>query len=278
MPPYPNLVSDSLLINSTIDFLISLGGRAPAVEVVEYVMRINKPQPLFARLLVDDLIERDPRFRRQEDLVELIEEDHSARRLEEVGFVVFDLETTGAKAPPCRVIEIGAYLVRDGTIQGEFHSLVDPEEPVPPFITALTGISDEMVRSAPTFAEVLPGFLDFIGDGVLVAHNAQFDLAFLNYEIGKVFEDYRIANPSLCTVHLSRKLLPLVQNHKLKTLAEHYSVELINHHRAGPDARATAEIFLYLLHELRRVGVHDLAGARRFMTRKHYVKRTEAAA
>ena len=278
MSPYPNLVSESLLINSTIDYLASLGGSAPAVEVIEYVMRINKPEPLFARLLVDDLIERDPRLRRDEDSVELVEQDHSTRRLDEAGFVVFDLETTGAKAPPCRIIEIGAYLVKEGSIQGDFHSLLDPKEPVPPFITALTGIRDDMVSSAPTFAEVLPGFLDFIGDSVLVAHNAQFDLAFLNYEIGKVFEDYRMANPSLCTVHLSRKLLPLVQNHKLKTLAEHYSVELINHHRAGPDARATAEIFLYLLSELRGIGIDDVAGAHHFMTRKHYVKRTEAAA
>lgn len=278
MLPYPNLVSDSLLINSTIDFLASLGGSAPAVKVVEYVMRINKPEPLFARLLVDDLIDRDPRLRRTEENVELIEPDHSELRLDDTGFVVFDLETTGAKAPPCRIIEIGAYLVKGGSIRDEFHSLVDPQETVPQFITALTGINDEMVRAAPAFSDVLPGFLDFVGDAVLVAHNAQFDLAFLNYEIGRVFEGYRVANPSLCTVHLSRKLLPLVQNHKLKTLAEYFSVELINHHRAGPDARATAEVFLHLLRDLKGIGIDDLASAHRFSTRKHYVKRNEAAA
>lgn len=278
MPPYPNLVSESLLINSTIDFLASLAGRAPAVDVVEYVMRIRKPDPHFARLLVGDLIDRDPRLRLDNDDVELIEPDHEALMLDDAGFVVFDLETTGAKAPPCRIIEIGAYLVRSGVVVDEFHSLVNPEEPVPPFIAALTGISSEMVRAAPIFAEVVPRFLDFMGHSVLVAHNAQFDMAFLNYEIGKVFEDYRIWNPSLCTVHLSRKLLPLVENHKLKTLAEHFSVELIDHHRAGPDAKATAEIFVNLLQDLRKMGINDFGSARRFSTRKHYVKRNEAAA
>lgn len=278
MPPYPNLVSESLLINSTIDLLASLGGRASAVKVVEYVMRIRKPDAGFAKLLVGDLIDRDPRLRLDEETVELVEPDHAELNLDDAGFVVFDLETTGAKAPPCRIIEIGAYLVKNGMIADEFHSLVDPGEPVPPFISSLTGISNEMVRAAPAFVDVLPRFLDFLGDSVLVAHNAQFDMAFLNYEIGKVFEDYRIANPSLCTVHLSRKLLPLVENHKLKTLAEHFSVELINHHRAGPDAKATAEIFMYLLRDLRGLGINDFAAAHRFSTRKHYVKRNEAAA
>lgn len=278
MSPYPNLVSESLLINSTIDYLASLGGSASAVKVVEYVMRIRKPDPGFAKLLVGDLINRDPRLILNDENVELKEPDHADVALDDAGFVVFDLETTGAKAPPCRIIEIGAYLVKNGAIQGEFHSLVDPGETVPPFITALTGITDEMVRAAPRFEDVLPQLLEFVGDSVLVAHNAQFDMAFLNHEIGRVFEDYRIANPSLCTVHLARKLLPLVENHKLKTLAHHFSVELINHHRAGPDAKATAEVFLYLLRDLRGMGINDLASAHRFSAKKHYVKRNEAAA
>ena len=278
MLPYPNLVSGSLLINSTIDFLASLGGRASAVKVVEYVMRIRKPDAHFARLLVGDLIDRDPRLQLDGEDVELIEPDHSALSLDDAGFVVFDLETTGAKAPPCRIIEIGAYLVRNGVIEDEFHSLVNPGEMIPPFISSLTGISDEMVRGAAPFGEVIPQFLEFIGDSVLVAHNAQFDMAFLNFEIGKVYEDYRIWNPSLCTVHLSRKLLPLVENHKLKTLAEHFSVELINHHRAGPDAKATAEVFVHLLRDLRGLGIDNFADARRFAAKKHYVKRNEATA
>lgn len=278
MLPHPNLVSESLLINSTIDLLISVGGSAPAVEVVDYVMRIRDPHPDFARMLVMDLINRDPRLSLVDDLVHLTEPDHNARGLEEMGFVVFDLETTGAKAPPCRVIEIGAYLVRGGAIAAEFHSLVNPETSIPPFITALTGISDEMVAASPVFGEVAPRFLEFVGDSVLVAHNAHFDMGFLNHEIGRIYEDYRLGNASLCTVQLSRGLLPDVENHKLKTIANHFSVPLINHHRADEDARATAEIFINLLGDLKLREVKTLGAARRFCRHKYYAKRSEAAA
>ena len=277
MPPYSNLVSDSLLINLTIDLLVSLGGRASAVNVVDYVMKISKPDPSLARLLVKDLIDRDPRLHLDKDDVLLVENGHAAR-INETAFVVFDLETTGAKAPPCRVIEIGAYKVRNWRIEEEFHSLVDPEMPIPAFISALTGISDEMVANAPLFAEVVPTFLEFIGDAVLVAHNAGFDMGFLNHEIGRIYESYRMWNPSLCTVQLSRGLLPQIENHKLKTVASHFSVELINHHRAGPDAKATAEIFIKLLEDLDSRGINDLAMARRFCRQRHYANRKKAAA
>lgn len=268
MPPYPNLISESLLINLTIDFLESIGGRASAVSVVDYVMKISKPEPVLARMLVSDLISRDPRLALNDDTVEFIRENHGKRKLFETSFVVFDLETTGAKAPPCRVIEIGAYRVVDGKVADEFHSLVNPEMPIPPFIAALTGISDEMVKNAPKFRDVADDFLKFIGDSVLVAHNAHFDLGFLNHEIGRIFEDYKVGNPSLCTVQLSRKLLPNIQNHKLNTVADYFSVELINHHRAGDDARATAHIFVRLLEDLQTRGVRSLGHAKRFSAKK----------
>ena len=277
MPPYPNLVSDSLLINLTIDLLVSLGGRAPAVNVVDYVMKIRKPEPALARMLVGDLIDRDPRLRLDKDDVLLVENEKSST-INETAFMVFDLETTGAKAPPCRVIEIGAYKVRNSRIEEEFHSLVNPEMPIPAFITALTGISDEMVSDAPLFAEVAPRFLEFIGDSVMVAHNAGFDIGFLNHEIGRIYESYRMWNSSLCTVQLSRGLLPQIENHKLKTVASHFSVELINHHRAGPDAKATAEILINLLEDLGARGINDLAMARRFCRQRHYANRKKAAA
>ena len=277
MPPYPNLVSDSLLINLTIDLLVSLGGRASAVSVVDYVMKISKPEPSLARLLVEDLIDRDPRLHLDKDDVLLVENGHSAS-IDDTSFVVFDLETTGAKAPPCRVIEIGAYKVRNSKIEDEFQSLVDPEMPIPPFITALTGISDEMVSTAPRFLEVAPKFLEFIGDSVLVAHNAMFDMHFLNFEVGRIYESYRMWNSSLCTVQLSRGLLPQIENHKLKTVAQHFSVELVNHHRAGPDAKATAEILINLLQDLGSRGISDLAMARRFCRQRHYANRKKAAA
>lgn len=277
MHPHTNLISDSLLINLTIDFLRSIGGTASAVAVVDYVMNIQRAEPSLARLLVADLVGRDPRLALNADTVELTDDDHDAIDLAETGFVVFDLETTGAKTPPCRVTEIGAYKVVGGEIVGEFHSLVNPEMPIPFFITMLTGISDSMVRDAPKFADVASGFLDFIGDSVLVAHNAGFDMRFLNYEVSRLFEDYRLANPSLCTVQLARKLLPDIDNHKLKTVAEYFSVELINHHRANADALATAKIFINLLADLQARGVRDLGTAQRFNAKHDYVRPSQAA-
>lgn len=264
MPPYPNLISDSLLISETIQLLQSFGGRASAVKVVDYVMKINSPAPDLAKLLVSDLVETDSRLYLNEDTLELIESDFERRNFAETDFVVFDLETTGAKTPPCRITEIGAYRVRGGKITEEFQTLVNPETPISMFITQLTGISNQMVRHAPKFSEVAADFLDFIGDSVLVAHNAHFDMRFLNHEIGRIHKDYRVGNPSLCTVRLSRKLLPHVENHRLKTLAEYYSVALINHHRAGDDAHATAHIFINLLEQLDLRGVRDLATAKKF--------------
>lgn len=238
-------------------------------------MKIRRPDPHLARLLVADLIERDPRLTLNQDTVELTQDAYADRLLEDAEFVVFDLETTGTKIPPARIIEIGAYRVRGGEVLDEFHTLVNPAMQIPPFITHLTGISDEMVADAPSFAAVVDALLEFIGDSILVAHNSGFDMRFLNYEVGRVFPEYRLANPCLCTVRLSRKLLPEIVNHKLKTVAEHYSIGLENHHRANADAHATAHIFVNLLTKLQDDGVTDLARLRKLSSRKRSGRRRD---
>ena len=273
MTPYPNLISESLLINETIALLRSFDGKASAVSVVDFVMKIRKPDRNLAKLLVADLIARDPRLTLNDDIVELADDSFRDRDVKETEFVVFDLETTGAKSPPCRITEIGAYRVKGGEVLEEFQTLLNPEMPIPPFITGLTGISDEMVADAPFFTDVAHDFLNFIGDSVLVAHNSGFDMRFLNHEIGRVFPDYKLANPCLCTVQLSRKLLPNILNHKLVTVAEHYSIDLINHHRASADAYATAHIFVKLLAKMQSKGVSDLATIRGYSSKKNYYVR-----
>ena len=236
-------------------------------------MKIRKPDPQLARLLVADLIARDPRLALNDDTVELTDDGFDARELAQTSFVVFDLETTGAKAPPCRITEIGAYRISNCEVTDEFSTLVNPEMPIPRFITQLTGISDEMVCDAPLFKDVVHDFLEFIGDSILVAHNSGFDMRFLNFEISRVFGSYRVANPCLCTVQLSRRLLPDILNHKLKTVAAHYSIDLVNHHRATADAFATAHIFVNLVTSLRSRGVNDLGSIRRMGSRKNgYVR------
>jgi DNA polymerase III epsilon subunit family exonuclease len=227
-------------------------------------MKIRQPEAGLARMLVSDLAESDPRLQLNEDTLELVASDAEARRLCETDYVVFDLETTGAKTPPCRITEIGAYRISRGRIVGEFETLVNPETSIPPFITELTGITNGMVRNAPRFREIASDFLQFIGDAVLVAHNAHFDMRFLNHEISRIHKGYRVANPTLCTVQLSRKLLPHIDNHRLHTVAEYYSIRIENRHRAGDDAHATAKIFVELLSHLEYLGVRDLAEAKKF--------------
>jgi DNA polymerase III epsilon subunit family exonuclease len=265
MPPYPNLVSDSTLVQDTIDLLTGSGGRAATSEIVDAVFKLSHVDDDLASLLVADLIRNDRRFKIINNTVELLEDDRHSRLLKDLDFVVVDVEATGAKTPPNRLIELGAYRIRGGRIVDKFLSLVNPEIPIPRFVASLTGISNEMVKSAPVFAELAPKWLDFVSDSVLVAHNAPFDTSFLNHEISRVYPGHRMVNPHLCTVRLSRRALPELLNHRLDTIASHFSIPINNRHRAGSDALATAQIFLFLLTELERThGIKDLAAARKF--------------
>jgi len=266
MPPYPNLVSDSTLVQDTIDLLTCSGGRAAASEIVDAVFKLSHIDDELAGLLVADLIRNDRRFKIVENnTVELLEDDSHLRLLKELDFVVVDVEATGAKTPPNRLIELGAYRIRGGKIVDKFVTLVNPEIPIPRFVATLTGISNEMVRGAPVFADVAPKWLDFVSEAVLVAHNAPFDTSFLNHEISRVYPGHRMVNPHLCTVRLSRRAMPDLSNHRLETIASHFSIPIASRHRAGSDALATAEIFILLLPELEEThGIKDLGAARRF--------------
>jgi DNA polymerase III epsilon subunit family exonuclease len=266
MQPRRNLVSDSALVQETVDMLRVCGGCAPAIDIADIVLKLSDLDAELAAMVVADLVKDDHRLSLRDDLiVELVCEDPEARPLHETDFVVVDVETTGAKTPPSRIMEVGAYRVHEGRIAAEFHSLVNPQIPIPPFIVRLTGISDAMVREAPLFADIAHGWLDFVDEAVLVAHNAQFDVRFLNHEIARVYPGRRMINTHLCTVKLSRRIFPGLLNYRLHTVAEHFTIPILNRHRAADDALATAEIFIRMLARLREHGAHDLADARRFL-------------
>lgn len=260
-----NLVSDSALVQETVDMLRVCGGCAPAIDIADIVLKLSDLDAELAALVVADLVKDDHRLSLRDDLVvELVCEDPEARPLHETDFVVVDVETTGAKTPPSRIMEVGAYRVQEGRIVAEFHSLVNPQIPIPPFIMRLTGISDGMVKEAPLFEEIAHAWLDFVGEAVLVAHNAQFDVRFLNHEIARVYPGRRMINTHLCTVKLSRRIFPGLLNYRLHTVAEHFTIPILNRHRAADDALATAEIFIRMLARLKEHGARDLADARRF--------------
>ena len=188
MPPFPNLVSDSTLVQETLDLLRVSGGRANACEIVDAVFKVSHIDEELAGLLIGDLVKDDRRFRIIDGrTIELCACDSESRRLAELEFVVVDIEATGAKMPPNRIIELGAFRIRGGQIVDNFTTLVNPEIAIPRFVAALTGISNEMVKQAPLFAEVAPKWLEFVEDAVLVAHNAPFDTNFLNHEISRVY-------------------------------------------------------------------------------------------
>ncbi|MFN2532483.1 MAG: PolC-type DNA polymerase III [Pyrinomonadaceae bacterium] len=266
MPPYSNLVSDSTLVQETIDLLTDAGGRAAATEIADCIFKLSNIDDDLAVLLVSDLLRNDRRFKIVDhSTIELLKDEWSMRLLKELDFVVVDVEATGAKTPPNRLIELGAYRIHEGRIVDKFLSLVNPEIPIPRFVVALTSITNEMVKNAPVFADVAPKWLDFVSESVLVAHNAPFDTSFLNHEISRVYPGHRMVNPHLCTVRLSRRVLPQLNNHRLDTIADHFSIPIVSRHRAGSDALATAEIFLLLLSKLEgEHGVTDLAAARNF--------------
>lgn len=266
MQTFGNLVSDSVLVQDTVELVRAGGGSAGAADIVQLVLKIDDIDPVFARGLVSDLINDDPRLRWSDDgqEVQLALEDAESRLLHETEFVVVDVETTGAKTPPSRVIEIGAYRVARGRIVAEFATLVNPGAPIPFYISRLTGISDSLVATAPVFSDVAQDWLRFAGGAVIVAHNAAFDVRFLNHEIGRLYPGRRMLNANLCTVSLARRVLPELASYRLDALAEHFSIPIPARHRAPSDARATAEAFLHMLTRLHEHGIHNLAQARRF--------------
>ncbi len=234
-------------------------------EVADIVLQLPNLDPQVASSIISEFVGDDWRLRLTDAWeVELMCDDAECRALGETDFVVVDVETTGPKTPPSRITEIGAYRVSRGRIVAEFQTLVNPQTSIPPFIVQLTGITDEMVKHAPDFNDVVGTWLDFAGTDVLVAHNASFDVRFINYEISRVFPGRRMFNPDICTVSLSRRVVPGLVNHRLHTLAEHFAVPIRNRHRAAGDAHATAQVFIHMLDLLHGHGVRDLAEARRF--------------
>ncbi len=168
--------------------------------------------------------------------------------------IVFDIETTGLSNRSCKIIEIGAVKIRSGEILETLDFFVDPEIPIPPEITELTSITDDMVRGQVKEREAIERFLEFAGDRLLIAHNAGFDVGFIRYAADR--HGIPFTNTYLDTVGLSRYVNPELNKHKLNIIAEHYGLHEFHHHRASDDAEMLAEIFFVMMSRLREEGVH----------------------
>ena len=211
-----------------------------------YVERLDKEDPFkiiygVEAYLVDDLTE--------------IAVNEQGQTLDDT-FVVFDIETTGFSAAEDRIIEIGAVKITDGAIVDRFSTFVNPEVPIPFEIQQLTHITDDMVLEAPKIEEALPAFLDFVGESALVAHNAGFDVGFIEQNCVRLGRS-RIFT-SVDTVGLARVLLPTLSKYKLNIVAKALNISLENHHRAVDDAAATAEIYVKFIEMLKERGMTTL--------------------
>ena len=189
-----------------------------------------------------------------DDLKDII--TNSKRQSLDDTYVVFDLETTGFSPEKDKIIEIGAVKVSGGTITERFSTFVNPEVPIPFRIEELTSIKDDMVIDAPKIEEILPKFMEFCKDAIMVAHNADFDMSFIakNCQRQGLPCDFTIID----TVALARILLPNLNRFKLDTVAKALGIALNHHHRAVDDAACTAEIFVRFIQMLKDRGMETL--------------------
>ena len=167
--------------------------------------------------------------------------------------IVFDIETTGLSNRNCKIIEIGAVKIKSGEVLETLDFFVDPEEPIPPEITELTSITDDMVKGQIKEKEAIEKFLEFAGDRLLIAHNANFDVGFIRIAADR--HGIPFENTYLDTVGLSRYVNPELNKHKLNLIAEHYNLHEFHHHRASDDAEMLAEIFFVMMDRLKSEGI-----------------------
>src|SRR6266849_6581175 len=254
-------------------------GPVYAEEAARRLFALRHAPVGLARSLLEEVVGDDTRLVWRGESVGLADPPGADVLLEDSTFVVVDLETTGLRPGSSRICEIGAVRVRDFELAEEFELLVDPGVPLGPAISALTGLHDAELRGQPHPSMAVRRFLEFAGDAVLVAHNARFDLAFIDRETERL-TGARLAGPVVDTVGLARRLLAGRTNRAgLGSLAQFFGTVARPCHRALPDAQATAEILLQLIGLAQERGartVADLVDLAAPRVRKVYAKRTLA--
>jgi len=234
-------------------------GPVPADEAARALFALASAPTALARSLLDDVVTGDARLAWRGAAVGLAAPPGADVALEDAHFVVVDLETTGLSPRTSRICEIGAQRVRRLELEDAYETLVDPRVALPAAVTSITGIRADALRGAPRAQLAVRRLLAFAGDGAIVAHNARFDLAFLDREV-ELLTGRRIAAPVVDTVWLARRLLgERTRKVGLASLAHFFGVPTEPCHRALPDARATAEILVVLIGLAQERGARTLA-------------------
>ncbi|MES1248718.1 MAG: exonuclease domain-containing protein, partial [Actinomycetota bacterium] len=251
-------------------------GPVYAEEAARRLFALRAAPVALARTLLAEVVEADARLAWEGDAVGLAAPLGADLLLEDATFVVVDLETTGLRPGSSQICEIGAVRVRGFELAEEFQTLVDPRQPLQPGVSALTGLSDRQLRGQPPPSVAVRRFLAFAGDAVLVAHNARFDLSFLDRETERLTGS-RLGNPVVDTVALARRLVGgRVPRASLAHLSHWVGTSVEPCHRALPDAQATAEVLVRLIGLAQERGartVSDLVALAATRTRRVYDKR-----
>jgi DNA polymerase-3 subunit epsilon len=240
--------------------LEALAGQPRTAEwLAEKVLGLPRAPGIVAERLMVALLGADPRVHRAGDGAwALVAAARGLPLLEECGFAVVDVETTGTRPGlDDRITEIAVVLVQGARRELLFESLVNPERPIPPVVSAMTGITQAMVRAAPRFHEVADRVVDVLAGRVFVAHNARFDWGFVSAELRRA-RDLRLEGPRVCTVRLARRLVPAAESCSLDALSHHFAFENPARHRASGDALVTAELLERLLGLAREAGARTL--------------------
>ena len=248
---------DSVLADRAIGLLTN--GPADSATVVREVCQIGAVPSALADHLAAALLAADARFTRRIDgfwaLAPNEPEAETDLSIDGLRYVVVDVETTGPRARDGdRVTEVAVVELRGGVARVVFDSLINPERPIPAFISSLTNITHEMVRDAPRFADIAVRLAATLDGSVFVAHNAAFDWRFLSIEMQRA-TGRPLAGTRLCTVRMARRLLPRLRRRSLDAVTAFYGISIGARHRAGGDAIATAEVLTRLLAAARDAGI-----------------------
>ncbi|HOT76737.1 MAG TPA: 3'-5' exonuclease [Candidatus Wallbacteria bacterium] len=214
--------------------------------IVETIMKMKGVKGPLSIKMAETHIGDDPRFRFANGICRLKEAPRGAELFNAPSYCAVDIETTGLSPKNDAIIEIAAVKIVDNQICGTFSTLVNPGVPISEEITKINGITDAMVENAPAIDEVMPEFLDFLGDSVLVAHNAAFDISFINEALYRKYYQ-KMINPIICTLKLAKMLYPNFESHSLGSVAQKLKISMTAHHRALSDADACAKMLVNFL-------------------------------
>ena len=263
---------DTSLVRTAADLLAV--GPTHTLDVAQAVLGLSGHAGA-ASAAVFQLLGADPRFQVDKEGVWTLDPTvvPLGAPLDTVRFAVVDVETTGgASWRGHRITDISVVEVLGGEIVAEYETLVNPGRSIPPMITALTGITTEMVAGAPYFDHVADEISDRLTGRVFVAHNATFDWGFVSSELLRATGDAPEV-PQLCTVRMTRRLVPELRRRNLDVVTRHFGIDIHARHRAHGDALATARVLLRLLDEAAGRGIEDLATLQWYLKRRRQRKR-----